>query len=245
MGMPMKQLPEYFTVLNPEADDLRFEPEVQLAATSGKLPRVVFPEYVDSVVVYFAGNVLYKVTYKIPLVYSDLSDELLAKLNLSRNGSRADCVELEKKIKSDAASRYVPTSAMFTDLLNLELTPGRTLNSAEIDTLGTAMVLKGAVAAGTRIVQVAGGIKAPAIYENHNGKDGVYWQLFRKGGLFVAMNGKGWERIGSPASSGGAVYRKWITVEHIWEPFVDAYGDSYSLMKVSELGNKWRKLLPQ
>jgi hypothetical protein len=242
MGMHLDDLPDYFNVLQPRPNDMRFEPEVSLAASQGALPKGVFPDYVHSVVAFFAGKILYKVVYKISIAYSTLSPNILRKLNIQNNRTKKACLEIERIVKSDFRSHYLRSDALFTDLISFEFHPGRRLSAAEIDAIELAMILKGAVEAGTRIAQVDGGIKAPTVYVNDRGSNDVYCEMFREQGLFVAVKGQEWETIGNPDSSDGSVYRKWIIADHVWMPFVERYGDMYSVIKSSQLQKKWGNL---
>ena len=131
---------------------------------------------------------------------------------------------------------------MFTDLIYFEFVPSRRLSAAELEAIELATILKGAARAGISIVQVDGGIKAPTVYVNERGSNGVYCEMFRERGLFVAIKGHEWETIGNPDSSDGSVYRKRIIADHVWVPFVERYGNGYSIIKSVELQKQWENL---
>ena len=241
MGMHLDEIPSWLTVLRGEPTDVRFEPEVVLATNQGTLPEGVFPEYVDSVIAVFAGEILYKVVYKISLAYSNVSRSNLNRLGLRNNGTKAECLELERQVKADVATEFAPSIQPFEDLMFFSFVEGRRLSSAEIEQVGMALLFSGALSA-MCVVQVDGGLKAPMVYENRRDKDDVYSELFRSQTLFVAVRGTEWETIGDSDSLDGAIEVRQITVDHVWIPFIEFYGTNYCIKKANELRKKWNDL---
>lgn len=246
MGIGPAELPAQFQQLDPEGL-VREKPfEKEIAVYYCDQPKTVggFPDYVDAVLAYFAGDRLYKVVYKVKLVHSDLSPEMLAQMGIDRNLPKSFADTTEKQIKESVQRNFRPYNKPFADRLDFTLEPfSEVMTDEQFEALKLFLNLaSGDACAGLFAVRVEGGVKAPRLYKPFIDNRDSYWVNFRKKDLFVVLQGQEWETLGQPGERSGIMQTRWLHLIHIWMPFEEHYGMEFAALKSSELESKVLKV---
>ena len=239
MGMTPAKLPAAFEKLKIPTNLERAPWETEISVYYCDAPRKVvgFPDYVHSILAYFAGQRLYKVIYKVNLVHSDLPPEMLAKHGLGANVSKAQADKIESRVKEDLLAKFRADKTTFEDKLDFQFQPFPNLTEEAFKAFKSLMLANGGVDASLYAARVPGGIKVPMVYKEMRDNDDSYWSNYRdaQSGLFVSLQGQKWDTIGKKGDPSGTISTRWLLLYHVWIPFENNYGYQYASIKNAEI----------